>query len=94
MTKIILTLSILSCLSMNAQSEETADAKQGPCKKLMDACKAADYARGDHNLKKGLYKDCMIPLLSDTPQAVPGVTISTDIIAACKKIKDAKQKTK
>lgn len=78
--------------SMSFAEDESKTKEEGPCKKVMDACKAADFAKGDHTVKKGLFKDCMQPLLAG--QTVAGVTIDAQVIAACKAIKDAKHKTK
>lgn len=94
MKKTIASALMISVLfSSVAFSEDDAKTKEeGPCKKVMDACKAADFAKGDHKMKKGLFKDCMQPILAG--QSVPGVTIEADAVAACKAIKDAKHKTK
>ena len=87
--KIQLLASVVFIFSLCARAEENPEPKEGPCKKLMDACKAADFAKGDHKIKHGLFKDCMQPLLAN--QSVPGVTIDPQITAACKKIKEAKK---
>lgn len=90
----ILTALVLSVLlSSVAFAEDEAKTKEeGPCKKVMDACKSADFAKGDHKMKKGLFKDCMQPVLAG--QSVAGVTVEADVVAACKAIKSAKHKTK
>jgi len=90
---ILSALMISVLLSSFAFAEDDAKTKEeGPCKKVMDACKAADFAKGDHKMKKGLFKDCMQPILAG--QSVPGVTVEADVVSACKAIKDAKHKTK
>lgn len=71
-----------------AQNDESKTKEEGPCKKLMDACKAADFAKGG----KSLFKDCMQPILAG--KSVEKVSVGADIVAACKAIKDAKRKTK
>ena len=88
MKKLIL-FALLIGLSQNLLAEEKDEPKEGPCRKMMDACKSADFAKGDHTRKRGLFKDCMQPLLAG--QAVPGVTVPSDVVAACKKIKEAKK---
>jgi hypothetical protein len=90
----ILLISTLFILIQTAFAEEATEAKEGPCRKLMDACKAADFAKGEQSMKKSLYKDCMLPLLADPTSKVAGVNIDFSIIAACKKIKESKLKTK
>ncbi len=87
--KTLVVISLLFILSPCSWAEENPEPKEGPCKKMMDACKAADFAKGDHTMKHGLFKDCMQPLLAG--EAVPRVTIASDLVAACKKIKDAKK---
>ncbi len=57
-----------------------------PCKKIEDACKAAGFIKGGAKDGKGLYKNCMMPLLQG--QAVNGVTIGADDVADCKAKKD------
>ena len=90
MKKILVLLLSLS-LHCTIQAEENTEAKEGPCSQLMDACKAADYAKGDQTMKRSLYKDCMQPLLSNPSKPVAGVVVDEQIIAACRKIKDAKK---
>ncbi len=89
MKKIIILLFVVFASLLNA--EENTEVKEGPCNRVMDACKAADYAKGDHNMKRSLFKDCMQPLLAEGGDAVPGVTVDAQALAACKKIKDAKK---
>lgn len=86
-TAIALTITSSSFAQDDAKTKE-----EGPCKKMMDACKSADFAKGDHKMKKGLFKDCMQPLLAG--QTVAGVTVDAQVVAACKAIKDIKHKTK
>lgn len=71
-----------------AQDDESKTKEEGPCKKVMDACKAADFAKGG----KSLFKDCMQPILAG--KSVEKVSVASDVVAACKAIKDAKRKTK
>lgn len=82
----------LTYMSTSFAEDEAKTKEEGPCKKVMDACKAADFAKGDHKMKKGLFKDCMQPLLAG--QTVNGVSANAQDIAACKAIKDAKNKPK
>lgn len=89
MKKALLFAAVLTFgLSSFAQDDEAKTKEEGPCKKVMDACKAADFAKGG----KTLFKDCMQPLLAG--QKVEKVTVDPQVITACKAIKDAKRKTK
>ncbi len=87
--KELILFAVLIALAQNIRANEKDEPKEGPCKKMMDAWKSADFAKGNHMLKRGLFKDCMQPLLSG--QAVAGVSVAPDVVAACKKIKEAKK---
>lgn len=88
MTKTLLTLSLVSLLSFNLFAEDT---KNHPCQKIKSACEAAGFKKGDHKDKKGLFLDCMNPLLEG--QSVAGVTVNSEDISACK-VKKAEHKAK
>jgi hypothetical protein len=62
-----------------------ADVKH-PCKTLKSACEAAGYYKGGHKQdNKGLWKDCMQPLLDG--KTVAGVSADAAVVAACKEKK-------
>ena len=66
--------------------------KMGPCKQIIAACEAAGFEKGMHKKDgKGLYKDCMDPILAGT--AVSGVTVDPATVSACQEVK-AKHKGK
>jgi hypothetical protein len=52
-----------------------------PCQTLATACQAAGYHRGGHKEGKGLWKDCVAPILDG--RAIPGVTPNPDDVKAC-----------
>jgi hypothetical protein len=54
----------------------------GACKKLADACRAANFKPRSHETKKDLFQDCIEPLMEQ--KSVPGVTPDKKIIDACK----------
>jgi hypothetical protein len=60
--------------------ETTPD--DGPCKKVVEACKAAGFKKGDHKSGKGLHKDCVQKLLAG--QTVDGVTVDSADVESCK----------
>lgn len=62
-------------------SHVSSSVTQGPCKALKQACKAAGFYRHGHKEGKGIYKDCIKPLLDN--QSVPGVSIAPDDIKNC-----------
>jgi len=90
MTKKLIVLSLLSLLSLSLFAEEK-DEGSHPCKQIKSACEAAGFSKGAHKEKKGLHLDCMKPILDG--QTVAGVTVSADVISACK-TKQAEHKTK
>ncbi|HXU71770.1 MAG TPA: hypothetical protein VN947_20695 [Polyangia bacterium] len=52
-----------------------------PCQTIATACEAAGYHRGGHKEGKGLWKDCVAPILDG--RAIPGVTPNPDDVKAC-----------
>ncbi len=78
-TALILTSSLLS---ISAFAREV-----GPCRKIKQACESAGFKKGDHKSNgKGLYVDCMKKIMSG--ETVPGVSASSDEVAACKAKKE------
>lgn len=92
MKKRLLTfLSLMATFSVSFAFADTTPASQqmttmkhhGPCKTVAEACKAAGFIRGkDAPAGKGLFHDCMKPLLHG--QSVAGVTVDSVDIQACK----------
>ncbi len=57
-----------------------------PCEKVKEACEAAGYTKGGHKKdKKGLFADCMKPLMDG--KSVNGVTADAAQVSACKEKK-------
>lgn len=52
-----------------------------PCQTIATACEAAGYHRHGHKEGKGLWKDCVAPILDG--RAIPGVTANPDDVKAC-----------
>ena len=75
--------------SLNAFAQGGMEAH--PCKEIKAKCEAAGFKVGDHKDKKGLYKDCMQPIMSG--QTVAGVSVTAEEINSCK-TKHAEQKAK
>ncbi|HEY8272260.1 MAG TPA: hypothetical protein VIG33_15320 [Pseudobdellovibrionaceae bacterium] len=63
-----------------------------PCQQIKSACEAAGFIKGGHKEKKGLYKDCLEPIMAG--QSVAGVMIGADLITACKDNRQAHNKVK
>ena len=60
-----------------------------PCKQVESACSAAGYVKGEAKEGKGLFKNCVEPLLAG--QAVPGVNVDPAAVQACAAKKAAKK---
>jgi len=78
-------------LAQNSIAIEPTEPTEGPCMKIMEACKTAGYSKSILNEKKSLSKDCIQPLLNG--KKVEGVNADPNDIEACK-IKKAEVKSK
>ncbi|MGZ3691637.1 MAG: hypothetical protein ACXVAX_09045 [Pseudobdellovibrio sp.] len=87
--KPLLTLILAVALSSSyAKAEEEAEIREGPCNKVLEACKA--YIKSGKE-KKSVYRDCMQPLLKD--EKIAGLKLDDAVIKACK-LKKAEIKQK
>ncbi len=86
---------MVCCLGNGLMAEDKAESKvdisQEPCRKVMDACKAAIFSKNNVKEKKAVFKDCMQPLLSEPSEKVEGVNLDPALISACR---EKKQKNK
>jgi hypothetical protein len=74
-------VSMILAMSFTVMAEELP--KDHPCREIKTACEAAGFHKGDHKKNgKGLWLDCMDKL--KVGEAVPGVSVSADKVAACK----------
>ena len=92
MKSILLCALFISFSSFITLAEEAADHQDGPCKKVMDACKEAVDAAKITNQKMSIYKDCFQPLMKD--QTVAKVSIDKADVSACKAKREAHQQKK
>jgi len=53
-----------------------------PCKEIEQACTSAGFVKGEAKEGKGLFKNCLQPILKG--QAVEGVTVDPAVVSACK----------
>ena len=64
----------------------------GSCRQIVQACEAAGYAKGAHRSDgKGLYLDCLDPILDGKP--VDGLTVDPAVVSDCQ-AKRAKRRAK
>lgn len=86
--QILISLLLVSQICLAQDSTEVVD---GPCMKIMDACKNAGYNKPSSKDKKSLSKDCIQPLLAG--KKVEGVNVEAADVAACQaKKSEVKQK--
>ena len=65
----------------------------GPCKQIIQACEQAGFEKGEHKTDgKGLYKDCMTPVLAG--QTVTGVTVDPAVVSSCQEARAKHQQMK
>ncbi len=60
----------------------------GPCKKIVEACEAAGFVKGEAKKGYGLWLDCVDPIMQGTT-TVPGATkplpsVDPKIVSECK----------
>ncbi len=80
-TVLALVLLSVSLISTGVRADE-AKGNSHPCHQVKEACEGAGFKKGGHKDKKGLHKDCIMPIMSG--QSVLGVTVAADVISACK----------
>lgn len=68
--------------ALGARAEDVEQSKNGPCKKIIDACKSVEFARSGHKEKISLFKNCVRPIMRG--ESVPDVKISPADLEACR----------
>lgn len=88
MIAMTLSFSMAQAQTPAAPAAPTAPAagQEHPCKKIMESCTAAGFKKGGYKEGKGLFKDCMQPIMEG--KTVAGVTASPADIEACKAHKE------
>lgn len=88
MKKALFLVGLSLALGLSAQASDDTELRDGPCMKILDACKA--YIKANPN-KKSVHRHCMLLLLND--EKVEGVSITAEDLKACKSKKaELKQK--
>ena len=77
-----------------ADSTAPAQSSKGvhPCQQIEQACSAAGFVKGEAKEGKGLFKNCMKPIMSG--QQVQGVSIDPSLVPACQAKRAAHQQKK
>lgn len=85
---LIVTFALSFTLGLVANPEHDHENPNHPCKEIAEACKAAGFHPGEHKSGKGLWKDCVKPVMAGT--AVEGVKVTQAQIDACRAKKAAR----
>ena len=64
----------------------------GPCKQILASCEQAGFVKGEWKIGKGLYRDCLNPILDG--KSVSGVSADPSIVSACQAAKAKHQAKK
>lgn len=73
---------LIALLAFNASAKSGAADSETPCKKIIDACKANTVSKGDAKDKKGLFKNCVRPIMRG--EKIAGVDIAPADVDACR----------
>lgn len=88
-----LSLLSLAVLASSLVAFSVHAGESGPCKQIKSACEAGGYEKGSHKKNgKGLFKDCMQKIMAG--EAVEGVNVPADEVAACKAKKEKRAAAK
>ncbi len=82
MLKSLLTAFFTIFTTLYAFAVETGSNSNGPCAKLVEACKNAGFNQSILSDNKSLSKNCLKPLLNN--QKVEGVSVDSKDLEACK----------
>jgi hypothetical protein len=57
-----------------------------PCEVIKQACESAGFVKGEYKEGKGLWRDCIDPIIQGKPvnSAIPLPTVDPTVVAACK----------
>ncbi len=74
-------------LALAAPLAHGEDANEGPCKQIKEACTKAGFIKGEAKEGKGLWKDCIDPIMQGTTakkSVLPLPSVDPSLVAACK----------
>ena len=78
---------VLISASAFADTAPAAPKAEGPCKKIEDACLGAGFIKGEAKEGKGLWVDCIDPIMQGSTQPAKAVmklpAVAAADIAAC-----------
>ena len=78
-------IATLSCAGFTAMAQQ--DVKEGPCKQIVEACTKAGFVKGEAKEGKGLWKDCIDPIMQGTTAkkaTLPLPTVDAATVTQCK----------
>jgi hypothetical protein len=80
-------LAALALFSATAMAQPAAQHGDGPCKQVKEACEKAGFVKGEAKEGKGLWRDCINPVMQGTTAAkskLPLPSVDASVVAACK----------
>jgi hypothetical protein len=87
-TACTLLLGLAAPLSAATPATGTPPTKEGPCGQITQACKSAGFIQGDYKSGKGLWLDCIDPIVRGVAQPstskIPLPSVSPATVSACK----------
>ena len=78
---LVAAIAAMSLTSGMAFAQADSRPADHPCRKIEEACKAAGFVKGEAKAGKGLFKDCVGPIVHG--KAVQGVTVDPSLGGAC-----------
>jgi len=86
----VLTLAGGSVVAADAPQTKPATKAPGPCDQIVAACKSSGFVEGKYEQGFGLWVDCIDPIMKGAKQPAkadkPLPTVSSDTVAACRKL--------
>ena len=87
-TTLLVKMTVSAALSLCALAASAQqDVKEGPCKQISEACTKAGFVKGDAKDGKGLWKDCIDPIMQGTTakkSTLPLPTVDAATVTQCK----------
>ena len=80
-----LAASLVATLAISGAAH--AQKGEGPCKQIKEACEKAGFVKGEAKQGKGLWMDCVDPIIQGTTakkSVLPLPVVDAGVVAACK----------
>ena|SRR6185437_6623853 len=85
--KFLIPMMIVAAFTLTAYADNSPNAAKHPCEQIRDACVSAGFVKNDAKVGKGLWVDCINPIIQGTTAkksvlALP--TVDPSVVTACK----------